>query len=508
MRSVPNLAALAFAAVLPIHALDISGYVLDKLENPISGAKVCIKSDPTSCVTTGADGAFELAKTIAIRDRGTGPSAFSLTYRRGSLIVRSPAAVAARLEWLAPDGRRAFSASVVKLAAGSNSLSLPAGLPHAGVVILRLSTGEQTLTWKAVLAPGIAAPSEGASSASPRIASLAKAAAATLEISKTGYRTRTYEPAMETETDVVLYLSQTSDVGVQLTGTLVQRIIAIDHAKKTIVTEFVDVYCDTGNSTTILRDTTQDTSFYAVRDGKLWTWAEGDCTGPMFTGTATDIVGTWTMVDPSALLPADLRAGCTSDTASGDSPFESLTAVYTITETQATEAVTAETCAGDYFGYYFADEFSVDTTITLTKNTCKEIIFKNGKGETATIDFSNQGDSLHTVYSYKAATCALSLDFGLSQKDPVCPEGDGLYELMDCAMGSGFANVALVAQASSLGKMGLPAKTPSKLPMSLERRAAPVLAKLPKAGVLAPLRNPGRGGEYISRIWKALPPKK
>jgi hypothetical protein len=512
MRPVPILAALAFALTLPIHALDISGNVLDKLENPIAGAKVCIKSDPTSCVTTDADGAFDLTKAIAIRNPGMGASAFSLTYRRGSLIVRSPSAVAARLEWLGTDGRRAFSASEVKLAAGANALPLPAGLPHAGVVILRLTTADQTLTWKAVLAPGIASPAGGASSASPRIAALAKAAAATLEISKTGYRTRTYEPAAETETDVYIYLSETSDVGVVLTGNLVQKIIAIDHVKKTIVTEFVDVYCDTGSSTTILRDTTQDTSSYAIRDGNLWTWATGDCTGPMFTGTASDIVGTWTLVDPNALLPADLRTGCTSDTSGGDSPFESLTAVYTISATQASEAVTAETCAGDYFGYYFADAFSTDSTVIMTKNTCKEIILKNGKGETATVDFSNQGDSLHSVYSYKTSTCALSMDFGLSQKDPVCPEGAGLAEFMDCAKGTGFANVDPLAKAGSLAKMSLLAQStagiPSRFPMSLERRAPPVMAKLPKTGWLAPLRDPGHGGEYISRIWKALPQKK
>src|SRR5437899_750145 len=100
MRPVPILAALAFAIALPIQALDISGNVFDKLENPVSGAKVCIKSDPTSCVTTDADGAFDLTKTIAVRNPGTGAGAFSLTYRRGSLIVRSPSAAAARLEWI------------------------------------------------------------------------------------------------------------------------------------------------------------------------------------------------------------------------------------------------------------------------------------------------------------------------------------------------------------------------------------------------------------------------
>lgn len=505
MRPLPIFAALAFAAALPGRALDIAGNVLDKLGNPVPAAKVCIKSDPSSCVNTDADGAFHLTKAIAIRNPGPAASGFSLAYRRGSLIVRSPAAVPARLEWLSTDGRRAFSSSEVKLSAGANALPMPAGLPHAGLIILRLSTADQTLTWKAMLAPGAASPAASSSPDAPRIASLAKAAAATLEISKTGYRTRSYEPGAETEADIIIYLSQTSDVGIVFNGTLDDKVIAIDHAKKIIITDYVDAYCDSAG-TTVLHDTTEDTASYAVRDGKLWTWSKGDCTGSMFTGTATDIVGHWTMTDANALLPDDLRAGCATDSSSGETPFESFTAVYDITESRITGTLTAETCPGDYLGYIFTDAFGADTTVTLTKNTCQEIVYKNGKGETATFDFSKKGDALHTAYAYKTSTCAFDMDFSLGQKDPVCPEGQGLYEFMLCVNGTGFTNVATLAKTGPLGKSA--ARLPSPLPMSLERRPVPAVAKAPRSGWFAPLRNPALGGEYISRIWKATPPKK
>lgn len=500
MRPIPFFAVIALAATLPIRALDISGNVLDKLGNPIAGAKICIKSDASACVNSDAGGAFHLTKAIAVRNPGTQAGGFSLAYRRGSLIVRSPSAVPARLEWLATDGRRAFSASEVKLAAGVNALPLPAGLPHAGMVILRLSTADQILTWKAVLAPGASSPSGSPASASPRIASLAKAAAATLEVTKTGYRTRNYEPAAETETDVIIYLSQASDVGITFGSTLDYKVLAIDHSKKTIITQTVNAYCDSGTSTKVLHDTTEDTASYVVRDGKLWTWASGSCTGTMFTGTATDIIGQWTMVDPNALLPDDLRAGCTPDSGAGDSPFETFTASYNITASQITGTLTAETCPGDYFGYIFADAFAQDSTVVLTKNTCQEIAFKNGKGETATFAFSKNGDSLHTAYSYKTTPCAFDMDFGFSQKDPVCPEGQGLYEFMTCVAGTGFAAVNPLTKVS--------ASVPSRLPMSLERRAPPVLAKEPRSGWLSPLRHTGFSGDYISRIWKAALPRK
>jgi hypothetical protein len=486
--------------------LDIAGNVLDKLQNPVPGAKVCIKSDPSSCVTTDADGAFHLSKAIAIRNPGPAASGFSLAYRRGSLIVHSPAAVPARLEWLSTDGRRAFSASDIKLSAGANALPLPAGLPSAGLIILRLSTADQTLTWKAVLAPGAASPATSSASASPRIASLAKAAAATLEITKTGYRTRSYEPGAETETDVVLYLSLAGDAGIVLSGTLDDKVLAIDRAKKTIITAYVDAYCDSGSGTQVVHDTSEDTANYVVRDGKLWTWAQESCTGSMFTGTATDIVGHWTMSDANALLPDDLRAGCVADPASGETPFESFTAVYDITESKITGTLSAELCPGDFLGAIFTEAFGADTSVILTKNTCQEIVYKNGKGETATFDFSKKGDSLHTTYAYKTSACAMDMDFGLSQKDPVCPEGEGLYEFMTCVEGTGFLNIATLAKTSALAKTA--ANLPSPLPMSLERRAAPVLAKAQRSGWFAPLRNPARGGEYISRIWKTAPPRK
>jgi hypothetical protein len=500
MRSIPSLAALALAISLPVRALDISGNVLTKLGDPIAGAKVCIKSDPSSCVSTAADGAFHLSKAIAVRrDPGTGDAGFTLAYRRGALFVQSPSAVAVRVEWLSADGRRAWSASEVRLQAGPNALALPAGLPHAGLCILRLSTPDHILTWKAMLAPGLAAGPGAAGSSAPRIAALAKAAAATLEISKTGYRTRSYEPTAETETDATIYLSETSDVGLVYDGTFSQKVVALDHAKKTIITEETDASCDSATNQ-VVHETVQDTQSYAVRDGQLWTWTAGDCTGTLFTGTASDIVGKWTLVDANALLPEDLRAGCSPSADGGESPYETFSGDYTVTETQVSGTLSAETCPGDYFGFIFSYTFGSDTSIVPTKNTCKQVAFANGKGDTATFDFSKNGDSLHTAYAYKTSPCAFDMDFGLTQKDPACPEGLELAAFLTCLRGSGFAQTGAAAKTS--------AALPARLPMSLERRARPAVTTLPKGGWLAPLRHAGRGEEYISRIWKAAPTRK
>jgi hypothetical protein len=497
MRILP-LFALGFALIRPASALDVSGNVLDKLGDPISGASVCIKSDPASCVATNAEGAFHLVKAIAVRKPGAGASAFSLNYLRGSLIVRSPAAVPARVEWLSANGRHLWAASEVKLAAGANPLALPEGLPHAGLCILRISTPDQILTWKAMLAPGFASASGSASTGTPRIASLSKAAAATLEISKSGYRTRTYDPSGEVETDAVIYLSQTADVGLTFGGNISEKVVSIDHTKKTIITESTDASCDSVTNA-VVHETVQDTQKYAVRGGNLWTWIDGDCTGQMFTGTATDIVGTWTMVDPNALLPSDLRNGCIADQAGNESSFETFSAQYVISETNITGTISAETCPGDYFGFLFAYAFYADSTVNLFKNTCKEISFTNGKGETATFDFSKVGDTLHTAYAFKTSPCAMDMYFGLSAKDPTCPEGEELTRFFTCLQGSGFATPA-VAKVSAQGS--------APLPMSRLRRSPPTFAKIPKASWFVPLREAGLREGYISRLWKMAAPRK
>jgi hypothetical protein len=502
MRLIPSFAALALASALPLHALDIAGYVLDKAGNPIPGAKVCVKSDASACATSGTQGDFHLAKAIAVRNPGPARSGFDLAYRKGTLIVRSPSAMPARLEWMSPDGRRAWAVSELKLAAGNNPVPLPSGLPRAGVCILRLSTPDNSLAWKAVLASGGSASGSAAAQAAPRIAALAKAAGtATLEISKTGYRTRTYEPASETETEAYIFLSLTTDVGLTFGGSVVQKVVSIDRARKIITTEAVDAHCDEVDDTKLVRDTVATAQNYVIRDGKLWVWEDKECVGQEFTGAAADIVGKWNLIDPNALLPEDLRSGCVPDpSGSGETPFESFSAEYTISETQLAGTISAETCPGDFLGTLFALLFLSDSSVTTTKNTCQQVAFKNGKGQSATFDFSKQGDSLRTAYAFGSATCKMNMDFSLSDKDPVCPEGGELSDFFDCVSATGFAATSPLAKAS--------AAAPARPGMSLERRPSAPGLRLPTRGWFAPMRDASRREEYISGIWKAKAPVK
>jgi hypothetical protein len=491
----PALPAALALTVLPLSApaFDLSGYVLSKQGGPLEAAQVCLKSDAASCVSTDARGAFRISRTLAlepVEPRGKG---LSLRYRGGGLIVLSPLAQTARVEWFTPGGRRALSGYTVKLSAGANALALPPGLPRAGIRILRLTAGDRSLAWKAVLASG---PAAGAPS--PRIASLAKAASATLEISKSGYRTRIYEPAAEVETDAYIYLSAVGDTGLEFDGTYYAKVVALDRAGHSLVTEYADAYCDTVDGSTLVRKTVRDTQAYAIRDGRMWTWEPGSCYGQMFSGTASDPAGKWELIDASAPLPGDLRADCVIDSSGGEgSPFETFGGNYTITDTSITGDIRAETCPGDIFGLLFGLLFAGDTTVTLARNTCLQAGFENGRGEAGTFDFSKRGDSLRIGYAYKSAACSLDLDFGLGRKEPVCPEGGEFEPFYDCVLASGFADVQALAKAAA--------------PMSREGSLPARLRPLPGEGGAGAWGKPVLGGAdgrevYISRAWKRAHP--
>ncbi|HKP96270.1 MAG TPA: hypothetical protein VJ385_10970 [Fibrobacteria bacterium] len=459
----PRILSLAFTfsfACLPARALNVYGNVIDKMGEPIAAAKVCVKSDASQCVNTDAQGAFHIQTSVGVRGTAPESAPYIMDIRNGTLSLTSPTAAKARVEWIAPGGRAIIHEAAVDLARGRNALALPANLPGNGVCFLRLQTASLSLAWKAVLmgsrtqaAAGAGAPVAG------RVMAVSKAAAAgTLEISKAGFRTRIYEPSSDPELDALIFLSAADDVSLSFTGNFHAKVISIDRTAKKIIEESVEAHCD---SSVVVGDTTRDTSLYAFKDGKLWLWTQGDCVGQVFTGTGTDPVGTWTLTDANAELPLDLRTGCTPDTTTGASPFESFSATYVVTETAVTANVTIGYCPSDVLEPLLAEVFAKDTSISLAKNTCKQVVFKNGKGESGTLDFSKKDGSLATEFTYKTTTCSFTQDMALGDGDLTCPVEGNFIRFFICMAASGFAE---------LGAPPAGAKTSAALPMSVEPR--------------------------------------
>jgi hypothetical protein len=461
---LPRILTLAAAFALcnlPALALDISGMVLDKIGDPITQAKVCVVADPGKCVNTGAQGEFHIASGIAIRKSAPGSAPYAMEFRRGTLTLEAPAPVRARLEWSGPGGRVLFAASDVSLSRGSNPISLPAGLPENGICFIRLRAGGVNLAWRAMLMGARAEVTAGAQPASPGpILALSKAAAlTTLEVSKAGYRTKLYDPETDREQDAVIVLAKSDDVGLTFAGNFTSKVIAIDRTNKNMIIESVESECD---DEVLVKDTVRDTSQYAFRDGKLWLWTAGECTAEVFSGTGTDPVGTWTLTDASADLPADLKAGCDSSSVPGDDPYENFTATYIVSETAIKGNISVDLCPGDIYGFFITIVLAEDPSIALTRNTCKQVQYRNGKDETADLNFSKKGDSLHFEFVYKTTTCEVNQDLALSDKDPVCPDDSGLEEFMGCLYGSGFADLDGMTRAAKTS-----AASPAR--MSMER---------------------------------------
>jgi hypothetical protein len=498
----PSFTRFAFAAalalaLLPARAVDVSGNVIAKSGAPISDAKVCVKSDTSKCVTTNAMGAFHITTAIAIRESGPRTSPYRLDLRNGMLALDAPEAGEAKVEWAGPGGRIFASSEGLRLARGRNVLAVPKGLPENGICFLRLRAAGRTFTWKAVTMQGAASGRSRPGSPSPsssRIAALAKAAGtSTLEISKTGYRTRIYEPLEDPETDVIIRMSADDDEGLVYDAVFNAKILAIDRAAKSLIVENVDEYCEGANVTS---DTTRDTSLYAFVGGKFWLWDKGECNGQVFTSTSssTDPVGDFTLLDGAAELPGDLKAGCTPGE-SEDAHFDNFKATYKLTETNISGNFSLEICPADFYGSFFTDFLLQDPNVALTKNTCKQLVFNNEAGESGTLDFSKKGDSLQFAFTYKTEKCQAARDFSFSNKTPVCPEDNGPVEAFFlCMSESGFMEAAALGAPGSMAKTSS-AKTSTaarsvRLPMSREDAAQ-------NAGRTRPTGDPMRRGSIF-----------
>jgi hypothetical protein len=310
------------------------------------------------------------------------------------------------------------------------------------------------LTWKAVFLgeTGSLSPLGGVRPGS-LAAALSKSSALPdpLRITKTGFRDATYQPNSDADSDAVITMAAVTDTGLTYDLGISEKILSFDRVHGSFATERIDSVCDIDDY--LFADTVNDTTRYGFSDNKMYLWTEDGCQGSSFTGSGTDPVGTWTLQADFTDLPSDLRTpDCSSDPAGDDfSYFNYKSVVYHIAETSISTNEQVEFCAADFYGPVFGQRIGEDTSITMTKNTCLEIDYRNGKGESATLTFSKKDDSLQGVFAYLAKTCTFKEKMSLSDNATRCPEVDPLEDFSSCAQFSGF----LVAPAHSHSDSGL-----------------------------------------------------
>jgi hypothetical protein len=88
------------------------------------------------------------------------------------------------------------------------------------------------------------------------------------------------------------------------------KIIGLDEVNHWIATEIITHRCE---GTTVLTDTTRDTSSYAITGGHLYIWGgDADCGADRLSGSSSTIIGTWTLVPGAVAIPVSSRpANCT-----------------------------------------------------------------------------------------------------------------------------------------------------------------------------------------------------
>lgn len=420
-------------------AMDISGVVLNKSDQPVPLAQVCFKNNPSRCQATSVNGTFRIVDGSPVLPREQ--SGYSLEFRGGRLAFSAPRGMRIRLAWMDPSGRTLVPERAVDIGAGRNWLELP-DLPRNGLHILRVTAPEITFAWKVLLLDGSrahetsASPGRGAGAA-PAPAFLSKAAAiAELEVSKTGYRSELYLPSAEVENDAVIVLTALSDSGFVFTSTY-KSANTLDRANGRFITE---ASYDTCAGATPVKTTFKDTLRFAVRDGRLYQWYDGQCVAEVATGTSTDVVGTWNVSQSEVYLPQDLRPAACKDIIPASSLPPTVKARYVIGETEQTLEVSSEVCPPDYQLPLIAVYLLTDTTIELSRNTCRQLAFKNRAGEEATITYSRRGpDSLASVFAYKGAACTGVEN--MREGDGValdCSGNDPLFSFLECVAATAY----------------------------------------------------------------------
>lgn len=425
------LAALLLTA-LPAAALDITGIVINKNEQPIPLAQVCLKNNPTRCVVTAVQGTFRITDGASVRDAGA-PPGYALQFLGSRLVLTVPAGVRGELEWHDASGRLLAPRRTLDLASGRNLVDLPA-LPRDGLHFLRLTVPGYTLAWKALLV----GPAGGSRASARPLAALSKPSAALtdLVVTKNGFRPETYRPSREVEQGAIIVLTANADSGFVFSSLFKAR-NTIDKAAGRWVTEAT---VDTCNGTTAVPTVVKDTARFAVRDGKLYQYYEGACRGELMEGTGNDVIGAWTVKESDVYLPEDLRPATCKDTILSTPVPPTVKAKLTVSDTVQTFEISQEVCPPEIYLPLIAYFILTDTTIELTNNTCRNLAFKSGAGKTATIAFSRRGpDSLAYTFTADTATCTAVENMRQGEGVPTdCSGNDPAFAWLACVEATGF----------------------------------------------------------------------
>ena len=232
----------------------------------------------------------------------------------------------------------------------------------------------------------------------------------------------------------------------------------------TIATRSVEYGCQ---NTTVVADTTRDTSNYVFTGGKLYVWDPKACGAEAYSGTSTNtstpIIGSWTLdAFTNVAIPASSRPpGCTATVSTEDTSgigalgdiFQNASASFTVTATNLHSKISGDLC----FGTVLADAYGSDTTyLKVTSSDCQSVNLKSVQtNKTATMTISFADNKMTTTFKSGGKTCSTSIPFASPGTMPNCAANtsaaDSAYSA--CLVASGFYGTMAKASSSQTRRL-------------------------------------------------------
>ncbi|MDQ3000174.1 MAG: hypothetical protein M3Y08_02760 [Fibrobacterota bacterium] len=425
-----------------MQAQDIKGKTVDKLQEPIPAARICLLMDSTHCVSSDDTGYFKLNLPTSINGKTDGEP-FRIRYGREQLAIHAPYSGLFTLEWIDSRGRKIWDLDFVAPAAAGEvlvSLDRLASLAE-GIYALRITGSRNRYVTRMVRMDGFSGGPVGGSTFP-----LAKGAVrptVRLEITKAGYAKESYAAYPDAEINWIT-LTALGDSGYIRFLPLKAGITELNRNTQTIRTRSIRSGClgsvrEERETVAVIR--------YDLAGGKLYLRYQPDaCRAIRLSGAGPDILGAWTVEDQDVELPSSLRpAGCPPPLPYSDPIGKDNSITYRISAAEFVAELTGESCAGSELNAGIRNLVAPDTGVHMIENTCRRTVWRNGRGEQAVASYSPHGgrDSTRVDFQYGGKTCGYVDPYLFADDPPACPDPAEKAEsdFLACVKAAGFAEL-------------------------------------------------------------------